>query len=175
MDSRLRGKDENRRVPSNRPSPQRQKQVRIKKAAMLHGIVFPGSPGSRCIRPDRNLKHPATIDQPDDRGSMLGLRHTPRECGRDAPRVATPVAHSQTRFQGGLPKWLRHLAAEGPLFPITYPCPYPHSQAGSEQEPCPPRPKRTSPKRIRALTVPRRVRPACSAPACHPAVRPVRE
>ncbi len=62
-------------LPSNRPGPQRQKQVRIKKAAMLHGIVFPGSPGSRCIRPDRNLKHPATQEQPDDRGSMLGLPH----------------------------------------------------------------------------------------------------
>ncbi len=75
MDSRLRGEDEKRRVPSNRPGPQRQIQVRIKKAAMLHGIVFPGSPGSRCIRPDRNLKHPATQDQPDDRGSMLGSGH----------------------------------------------------------------------------------------------------
>ncbi len=75
MDSRLRGKDENRRVPSSRPGPQSQKQVRIKKAAMLDGIVFPGSPESRCIRPDRNLKYSATQEQPDDRGSMLGLRH----------------------------------------------------------------------------------------------------
>ncbi len=71
----LRGKDENRRVPSNRPGPQKQKQMGIKKAAMLHGIVFPGSPESRCIRLDRNLKHPATQEQPDDRGSMLGLPH----------------------------------------------------------------------------------------------------
>jgi len=75
MDSHLRGKDEKRRVPSNRPGPKSQKQVRIKKAVILHKIVFPGSPGGRCIRPDHKLNHPATQEQPDDRGSMLGSRH----------------------------------------------------------------------------------------------------
>ena len=69
------GKDEKRGVLSNRPGPKSQKQVRIKKAVILHEIVFPGSPGSRCIRPDHNLKYPATQEQPGDRGSMLGLRH----------------------------------------------------------------------------------------------------
>ena len=49
--------------------------MRIKKAVILHEIVFPGSPGSRCIRPDHNLKYPATQEQPGDRGSMLGSRH----------------------------------------------------------------------------------------------------
>ncbi len=96
MDSRLRGKDEKRRIPSNRPVPQRQKQVRIKKPAMLHEIVFPGSPGSRCIRPDRNLKHPATQEQPDDRGSMLGSRHHKKT---QRIRFLTPTMDPRLRGQ----------------------------------------------------------------------------